>query len=296
VRGTESLGGGLEAIFQIESSISGDAGGGTLAGRDTFVGFRGSWGTVRFGNFLAPYDDMHPIFGNGPTLLTSILSTASLWAQGTSAKAAGGFDARLGNSLRYDTPNIAGFTGGIQLSLDSENGVTDPAVWSVGGVYNNGPFQAGIAYEYNKDVRANGLNDWAFTVTGGWNFGVARPALLYERLDYDTPTGSLKRDLWGVTVTAPIGPGTLYAAWIHADDGSGGGSRVAGLASGDDTSADQWEISYTYPLSKRTITYVGYNRIDNDANAAYNFNINPYAPASNGMKLNGFVIGAVHFF
>ena len=54
VRGTESLGGGLNAIFQIESSISGDAGGGTLAGRDTFVGLQGSWGTFRFGSSWSP--------------------------------------------------------------------------------------------------------------------------------------------------------------------------------------------------------------------------------------------------
>ncbi len=166
VRGTESLGGGLNAIFQIESSISGDAGGGTLAGRDTFVGLQGSWGTVRFGNFLAPYDDMHPIFGNVPTFTTSILSTASIWSQGTSAKAAGGFDARLGNSLRYDTPNIAGFVGGAQISLDSENGVTDPYVLSLSGVYNNGPFQGGIAYEYEQGRSHSataGLDDWAAT-------------------------------------------------------------------------------------------------------------------------------------
>src|SRR6476660_8029233 len=35
VRGTESLGGGLNAIFQIESSINSDGAGGTLAGRET---------------------------------------------------------------------------------------------------------------------------------------------------------------------------------------------------------------------------------------------------------------------
>src|SRR5512141_1799469 len=110
VRGTESLGGGLNAIFQIESSINGDAGGGTLAGRETFVGLQGSWGTFKMGNFLAPYDDIHPIFGNVPTLTTSILSTAALWAQGPIAKTAGGFDARLGNSIRYDSPNFSGFT------------------------------------------------------------------------------------------------------------------------------------------------------------------------------------------
>src|SRR5215211_7202599 len=36
MRGTESLGGGLNAIFQIESSIVADNSGGTLAGRETF--------------------------------------------------------------------------------------------------------------------------------------------------------------------------------------------------------------------------------------------------------------------
>jgi predicted porin len=300
VRGTESLGGGLNAIFQIESSISGDAGGGTLAGRDTFVGLQGSWGTVRFGNFLAPYDDMHPIFGNVPTFTTSILSTASIWSQGTSAKAAGGFDARLGNSLRYDTPNIAGFVGGAQISLDAEDGARDPYVFSLSGVYNNGPFQGGIAYELNKDVRVvNNVSqgdDWAFTVTAAWNFGVVRIAGVYERLDYDTPTGSLKRNFYGVSATAPVGPGTIYAFYGLADEGKGGGSRVAGLASGPDTEADQFSISYTYPLSKRTISYVGYHGLWNDANAAYNYNINPYSPASNGMKLNGFVVGLVHLF
>ena len=296
VRGTESLGGGLNVIWQIESSISGDAGGGTLAGRDTFVGLQGSWGTVRFGNFLAPYDDMHPIFGNVPTYTTSILSTASIWAQGTSAKSAGGFDARLGNSLRYDTPNISGFVGSAQISLDSENGVTDPFVVSLGGVYNNGPFTLGIAYEGNKDVRANGLDDNAFSVSGAWNFGIVRVAGIYERLDYDTPVGSLKRNFWGVSATAPVGPGTMYAYYGRASDGKGGGSRVAGLTSGGDSGAYDWELSYTHPLSKRTSVYAGFHRLANESNAAYNYNINPYQPAATGMKLNGFVLGMIHLF
>src|SRR6476619_8393261 len=43
LRGTESLGGGLNAIFQIESSINGDTNSGNLGGRETFVGFQGAW-------------------------------------------------------------------------------------------------------------------------------------------------------------------------------------------------------------------------------------------------------------
>src|SRR4030095_15978113 len=106
VRGTESLGGGLSAIFQIESSVNADSSGGVLATRETFVGLQGTWGTFKMGYFLAPYDDIHPIFGNVPTLTTSILSTAALWAQGSQGQNDGGFDNRVPNSIRYDSPRI----------------------------------------------------------------------------------------------------------------------------------------------------------------------------------------------
>lgn len=305
VRGTESLGGGLNAIFQIESSISGDAGGGTLAGRETFIGLQGGWGTVKIGNFLAPYDDIHPIFGNVPTLTTSILSTAALWANAPSNKAQGGFDARLGNSVRYDSPNIAGFTGSIQASSVTEN-AQHGMTYSMGGFYNAGPLQAGLAWEHNQSVRGAGVKDDAISLAGGWNFGIGRVAGVYERLDYDVAAGgNLKRDLYGVSGTFNLGPGQLYAAWIHADDGKGSsadGSQVAGTVKGSDTGSDEYSISYTYPLSKRTLTYVGYVRVDNDSNARYTFNINPLNQSSvtGGLssqgKPEGVVAGIVHFF
>jgi len=303
VRGTESLGGGLNAIFQIESSISSDAGGGTLAGRETFVGLQGGWGTVKIGNFLAPYDDIHPIFGNVPTLTTSILSTAAVWAQGPASKAQGGFDARLGNSVRYDSPNMAGFTGSLQAST-SEN-ATHGMVYSMGGYYNNGPIQGGLAWERNQKARGAGLTDDAVSIAGGFNFGIARVAGVYERLKYDAGGGDLKRDFYGVSGTFNLGPGQLYAFWGHGNDGKGSaadGTVVGGLVKGGDTSVDQYEISYTYPLSKRTLTYIGYVRIDNDTNARYTFNINPVNQsattgglASEG-KPQGIAAGIVHFF
>src|SRR5437867_11473549 len=125
VRGTESLGGGLNAIFQIESNVSGDTGnssGSGLASRETFVGLQGNWGKVTMGKFLVPLDDLHPIFGNAPTLTTSILSTADLWAQGTQTAATGNFDDRAGNSIRYDSPVIAGFTGALQYATRDSSG------------------------------------------------------------------------------------------------------------------------------------------------------------------------------
>src|SRR6266508_1605006 len=145
LRGTESLGGGLSAIFQLENSVPWDAGGGTLGGRETFVGLQGSWGTFKMGRFLAPYDDIHPIFGNVPTLTTTILSTAALWAQAPGTGLAsqpenGGFDDRIRNSIRYDSPTVSGFNGSVQYGT-YENGI-HAGVWSLGGFYNNGPIQA----------------------------------------------------------------------------------------------------------------------------------------------------------
>ena len=131
---------------------------------------------------------------------------------------------------------------------------------------------------------------------------------MYELLKYDATTGGdLKRNFWGVSLTGNLGPGQMYVFYGKANNGTGSaidGSRVAGLVKGENTSASQWEISYTYPLSKRTLTYVGYNKIANKSGAAYNFNINPYNPVSGtdssyatpGGDPGGLVFGLVHFF
>jgi predicted porin len=332
VRGSESLGGGLAAIFQIESNVSADTGGGLLGTRETFVGLQGSWGTVKIGNFLAPYDDIHPIFGNVPTLTTSILSTASLWAQGSQGIGNGGFDNRLGNSIRYDSPRIAGFLGSVQISTaDAGLGqggignITDQTqltaasqrhayILSTGGFYANGPFQAGMAYELHEKVRGPGLSDWAFSVAANWNFGIVKIGGVYERLNYDAtygPTniasGDLTRNFWAISATAPIGPGELYAQYGDAGDGSAScksivngaacinANRIGQLGGGGGTGASNWSISYTYALSKRTLSYVGFVQTRNDTNANYNFNINSFSVV-NGANASGLVVGAVHFF
>jgi len=198
LRGTESLGGGLNAVFQIESSVLGDTGqnsNSNIATRETFVGLQGSWGRVILGKFLMPQDDLHGIFGNAPTFLTSVLSTADLWAFGNLNKAQGGFDARTGNNVRYDSPNWAGFTAALQYSTRDDSGNTSqtpnggdngdhPSVinhaYVLGGnvIYNNGPLQVGGSFEFNNRVRnaftsinqAN-LRDWDWTIAGSYNFG-----------------------------------------------------------------------------------------------------------------------------
>lgn len=317
IRGNEYLGRGQVAIFQIESAIQADTGGGNLGGRETFVGLQGDWGTLKLGRFLTPYDDMLPIFGNAPTLTTSILSTAAVWAQGPLSKVQGGFDARLGNSIRYETPPLDGFSSELQYSTRDASGNADGAdngdhvselrhanVVSVGAFYSKGPLDLGVAYERNDNVRFANTTDSALSIAGGYDFGTIaggaglRIGAVYERLRYGTPTGDLTRDFWGASATIPVGGGSIYAFWGHAANGGGSavdGTAIAGLTKGPDSACDQWEISYSYPLSLRTLLYAGYVRLNNRANANYSFNINDYEAAP-GARLTGYVFGIAHFF
>lgn len=265
-KGTEPLGGGLNAIFQVESQLpaAGDGGGGPWGSRDTWLGLQGNWGTVRFGYMLTPYNNIHGYFGNAPTYLASILRTGALWAQVGPSKANGSFDARLENAIRYDSPKIGGFQWMALYSTDeapSDHGW----VGSLGLFYDNAGLQVGLAYETNQGYRAKNANDQALTIAAAYNFGSIRPALVYEYLEYEVNGGKLKRDLFGGSVTMPIGPGKLYGAILHANKGTG--APVGALRAGNKTDATLYEVSYSYDLSKRTMAYVGYIYIDNNDNA-----------------------------
>src|SRR6266700_3570683 len=177
--------GNLNLDFElIRGKQQGDTNSGNLGGRETFVGLQGDWGTLKLGNFLTPYDDILPIFGNAPTLTTSVLSTAANWAQGPLSKLQGGFDARLGNSMRYETPPLGGFSGELQYSTRDASGNADSAnngdhtselrhanVISVGAFYNKGPLDLGLAYERNNKVRFANASDAALSIAGGYDFG-----------------------------------------------------------------------------------------------------------------------------
>src|SRR5450631_703471 len=285
MRGTESLGGGLNAIFQLESNVNWDSGNPSksgIASRETFVGLQGSWGKATLGKFLMPQDDLNPIFGNATTFTTSILSSADVWAQGNLNKAQGGWDAREGNNLRYDSPNMMGFTAALQYATRDSSGNTTQTpfggdngdhpseirhAYVLGGnvIYSNGPLQAAAAFESNRKVRQYtsdaimttgaptaaapfNADDLDWTITGAYDFGTImqgfglRIAGVYERTRYDTPTGNLRRNFWGVSGTIPAGGGKIYVLYGKASDGKGSaatGENVGYVVKGNDTGVQQ---------------------------------------------------------
>ena len=214
------------------------------------------------GYFLGPYDDILPIFGNVPTLTSSILSTASLWAQGfLGPPEAGGFDDRLRQSIRYDTPTISGFNASFQYA--SYDGIVRPhsSAISTGAFYANGPLQLGVAYELHDKIRgtpAAPLSDQALSVAGGYQFEIVRVGAVYERLNYDATTSTQPQAEFLRRRARPsdVGPGLLYLFVGRAGNGTGtavDGTRIGGLTKGVNTGSTQWEASYTYVLSGRTL-------------------------------------------
>jgi predicted porin len=108
LRGSEDLGGGLKAIFLMESGFAPDTGasnqGGRLFGRQAYVGLQGNWGTISFGR---QYSYMY-IVGIGDTLGGNIYTAGLLDPYLANA--------RLDNSIVYKG-TFDGLTVGASYSL-----------------------------------------------------------------------------------------------------------------------------------------------------------------------------------
>lgn len=156
-KGSEDLGNGLSAIWQIENQINVDSNGsatsaasanGAAGTRNTFVGLSSkTMGTFILGTHDTPYKlgtlSLN-VFGDSMGNYTSIVGSAN----GTNVR-----DLRLGNVAAYISPTFNGFHGAIatsQLNESGNSGLSNPSAWSATGVYDNGQLFASLSYEIQK--------------------------------------------------------------------------------------------------------------------------------------------------
>lgn len=108
-KGSDDLGNGLKAVWQVASRVdpSGDESN-TVGKRDTFVGLQGSFGQVRFGNLSNPtnsgYGRLEPF------------QELSIHGDGVGALG----EARTANTIRFDSANYAGFSTAVSTQLRPE--------------------------------------------------------------------------------------------------------------------------------------------------------------------------------
>jgi predicted porin len=254
LRGSESLGGGLNAIFQLESGFGADTGslGATngvsqIFSREAWVGLQGGFGTVKLGYGLTPYDDVlgwaHHQGANSWENRNNGVSGGAGFAKrdlfvnyAPGACNSSAFDARYGNSINYETPNFSGFSIRTQYALLGEAASNSCSGFDTAFKYSNGPVRVGLTYALHKNFTGIGgagantpatgfistptLHDQdAIRAYGSFNTGPVLIDATYEVARYKPVTGTLKYKYWEIGALAPLGAATLGVQYSQRDKG-----------------------------------------------------------------------------
>ena len=273
-KGSEDLGNGLKAIWQMESLVGmGATGAGTdsntLTSRNSFGGLSGGFGTA----ILGRHDTPVKILGRKVDLFgDQIGESRNLISAGGAT-----FDLRPDNVAAYISPTFGGFHGAIAYVTNVGAGAAAPSpitAVSALGMYEAGPVMVGLGYENhnmsNTGTVANGgvADDKIYRLVGGYTFGDFKLVGLYQKVKFDDTlnvlsTSTNERKTWGLGGAFKMGATTLKAQYYRAND-------VTSCATGVDcgaTGANMIAVGADYSLSKRTIAYAAYARTNNDAGA-----------------------------
>ena len=266
-KGTEDLGGGLKAGFQIEHGFNPTTGAaaGTFWGRQAEVNLGGNFGLVRAGTFTseayfatADYVSMH----NHDTGVSSDVMFAD----------ANNFSGA--QRLAYRTPSLGGATvelAGVN-SYGGERGYDLAANW-VGG-----PLHLGAGYTKHGDSKA-------FAVRALYEMGaITLGGYVQRATDLADDQVSQVAGLGSRTVYRLSGMYTMGATELHLNFGKAG--DTGGVA---DTGANQITAGVNYNLSKRTKVYGFYTKVNNQAAAGY-------GTGAAGVDLSSLALGIRHNF
>lgn len=303
-RGSEDLGGGWQALFQVEGTLAPDTGAGSIAARDTRIGIQGPWGTLFGGNWTLPYnsatsalDPFYPttagymsLMGNGSASNDS--NTSNTYS----------FDRRQQNSVHYWTPQWAGWSLRVARGMGEErpaNGAR-PSLASAALLYDGGALYATVAHEAHHDYQGRGLNDHGSKLALAWRIDSATQlAVALESLRYETASGVMRRRTAYVSATRQFGRHGLRLGLAHAQSASGDALESIGtVRAGPATGATHATVGYDYQLSKRSSLYAYYTRLANGGHGIAGFAINGLGgeAGTQGATLSGMALGIRHNF
>ncbi len=264
---SEKLGSGLTAIAKLESEI--DAAGETSSQntRNRYVGMKGGFGQVLAGVYDTPFKQIRSaldLFNEQIGDMRNLMTGGAGW------------DLRPPNAVRYDTPNLNGFSAGYLYSADATASTASEdnrrRLDSLGVNYTKGPLYAAFAYEthrYNTVADGGNPTEKAYRLGASYTFGAFKVVALYNDLKDlgGTAAGasSVKRKSWALGGAYTAGNNVFKLQYTKADDLS---NNTAG-ASQPETGARLWAIGWEHLFSKTTKAYVDYAKTDNGANSTF---------------------------
>lgn len=244
VRGTEDLGGGLNALFNVQMRFNPDTGmqeKPTLFQGETTVGLAGnSLGKLRIGRALTPF--WATKWAYEPWWDSQFMGSIGAYQNGsyssdpTNALGFANFS-RIPNGVFYDSPEFGGVQFRVASEVEKAAGATGRTM-SFAASYNNGPLSASASYEKNNlkdDILFLGATYKlsALTLMGGYG----KVQLLNAPKSENNYT---------LAAAYALGTDTIRAGYGQIND-------VGGTTLG--TSQHKIAVGYNHPLSKRTNVY-----------------------------------------
>ncbi|MBR8655306.1 porin [Achromobacter sp. Marseille-Q0513] len=293
LRGSEDLGDGLRAVFQLESAFNSGNGkqgagvagqGSRLFDRQSTIGLASdSWGRLDFGrqtNIASKYFESIDPFGTNYGMASMGVGMSAANMQ------------RYDNMVMYQTPSFSGLQFGVGYSFSANDEslargrvnfrtADNLRALTTGVRYVNGPLNVALTYDQLNPSNAEAKNAGqvtprSFMIGGSYDFEVVKLALAYARTTngwfaISNPTGASGEMVRDRKVT-DLGFGSNAATKdFKANSYMVGLSAPIGGASSvftswqhvsandklteDDATMNIFSLGYTYDLSKRTNLY-----------------------------------------
>ncbi len=289
VRGTEDLGGGLKAFFQLETAFSPNnsptaAAPNAFANRNSAVGLEGGWGSLLIGRWDTPYKvSTYPIDAFGDLTLGGITGVGHGQAS---------FDRRDPNIVQYWSPNFGGFAIKLMTqSTQNKTATSNPHDDGASVTYNGGPLYAFFAYESHKDPSATQTKQQGYSGGGAYTFGPLKAGLVYESIKTDAAQGATSvsdRKSWLASLVYTMGHNKFIYQYQNGKDGAASNAATQ-------PSCNSNTLAYEYVFSKRTFFLAQYVTVKNNKTATCNFGSGTLAIAADNDP-SGVAVGIQHVF
>lgn len=248
-RGSEDLGGGMKAIFNLEAGYALDTGVGdsALFGRRSVVGLESNFGTLTLGREYSP---IAAIAGASDPL------GQGFFGSNLSAFNSGRLTRRLSNSVNFKSQNYSGFSVLAAYSAGEKTSGPSGNLRGIGAQYAANGLYLGAAY-HEVDRLATG-NDKEYAFGAAYKFGAIEVKGGYLVADPVGDNNKFQQYNIGATYTMAANKFFLTYQQNKLDAGGAKGNAVG--------------VAYTYNLSKRTNLYASYAMLDNNNSGAFGLN------------------------
>ena len=299
LRGVEDLGGGMKAIFTLESGFSMGNGaglqGGRQFGRQAFAGIStAQFGTVTLGRqYDSVVDYLGPMTANG--------SWGGQYFSHPFDNDNTQNSFRVNNAVKYQSANYSGITfGGLYGFSNEAGGFGDNRAYSAGAQYANGPFKIAAAYlQLQNSTGAKSIagntagavtenfmpsqTQRTFGVGANYAFGAATVGAVWtqSRFQFVTGDSTVRFNNYELNGRYALTPALAIGAAYTYTDVKG---MVPGDMNNDHARYHQVGLQTDYALSKRTDIYAeGVVQLAKNGAAAQVYGSN--APAAHGNQV-----------